>query len=118
MTWSIIRHSVVRSALLAFIVTNKVFSAQYIIWLLPFAPLLRPRQAGLAAAVFVLTLIIFPFDYADLLAMRVVPVLLLNLRNVLAVALLSWLLVEYLPAPVRCRWSGVIGIRGDRRSQP
>lgn len=104
-------------ALLAFIVTNKVFSAQYIIWLLPFAPLLRPRQAGLAAAVFVLTLIIFPFDYTDLLAMRVVPVLLLNLRNVLAVALLSWLLVEHLPAPVGCWWAGAIAIRRGRRSQ-
>ena len=51
--------------------------------LLPFAPLLRPRQAGIMLAIFVLTITLFPFNYDDLLAMRMLPVLLLNLRNLL-----------------------------------
>jgi len=89
------------AALLAFIVTNKVFSPQYIIWLLPFAPLLRPRQAGVMLAIYALTITLFPFKYDALLAMQLLPVLLLNLRNLLTVALLVWLLIER--APVRLR---------------
>jgi predicted membrane-bound dolichyl-phosphate-mannose-protein mannosyltransferase len=89
------------AALLAFIATNKIFSPQYIVWLLPFAPLLRLRQAVLLLAIWTITIIIFPFAYEDLLAMRPAPVLLLNLRNILVIILLLWLLVEYLPTSVR-----------------
>ncbi|HJZ48099.1 MAG TPA: glycosyltransferase 87 family protein [Roseiflexaceae bacterium] len=89
------------AALLAFIVTNKVFSPQYIIWLLPFAPLLRPRQAGALLAICALTIILFPFKYDELLAMQVLPVLLLNLRNLLAVVLLLWLLIDRAPVSLR-----------------
>lgn len=88
-------------ALLAFIVTNKVFSAQYIIWLLPFVPLLRPRQIVALTILCGLTIVIFPFLYADLLALQVALVVLLNLRNALMVAVMCWLLAERLPAPVR-----------------
>ncbi|HEU5102798.1 MAG TPA: glycosyltransferase 87 family protein [Roseiflexaceae bacterium] len=86
------------AGLLAFIVTNKVFSPQYIIWLLPFAPLLRARQAATLLAIFALTIALFPFDYDNLLAMQLGPVLLLNLRNLLALALLIWLLVDRAPS--------------------
>lgn len=89
------------AALLAFIVTNKVFSAQYIVWLLPFAPLLRPRKIAVLAAICALTIAIFPFDYADLLAMQAGAIVLLNLRNALTLALLGWLLFEHLPERVR-----------------
>jgi uncharacterized membrane protein len=90
------------AALLAFVATNKVFSPQYIVWLLPFAALLRRPQAGMMLVICVLTIGIFPFDYAQLLDMRPIPVLLLNLRNALVVALLLWLLAERLPfAPRR-----------------
>jgi uncharacterized membrane protein len=92
------------AALLAFIITNKVFSPQYIIWLLPFAPLLRARQAATLLAISALTIALFPFDYDHLLAMQIWPVLLLNLRNLLALTLLIWLLT-------RCPTNSAFGLR-------
>lgn len=88
-------------ALLAFIATNKVFSPQYAVWLLPFAPLLRLRQVVLLLVIWTITIAIFPFTYEDLLALRPVAVLLLNLRNSLVFVLLLWLLGKYLPTSVR-----------------
>jgi uncharacterized membrane protein len=102
------------AALLAFIVTNKVFSPQYIIWLLPFAPLLRPRQAGVLLAIYALTITLFPFEYDDLLSMRMLPVLLLNLRNLLAAALLLWLVIDSAPASRRA----ALAAPSHRASQP
>jgi hypothetical protein len=93
---SLVAYSV--AALLAFIITNKVFSPQYVIWLLPFAPLLRLRQASALLAICALTIVLFPFNYEHLLGMELLPVLLLNLRNLLTVALLSWLLVDRAPS--------------------
>jgi len=89
------------AALLAFIATNKVFSPQYIIWLVPFAPLLRPRQTLLFLVIVVLTITVFPFDYNELLAMQELPVILLNLRNLFVIVLLGWLVIEHAPASVR-----------------
>jgi uncharacterized membrane protein len=86
------------AALLAFIATNKVFSPQYIIWLLPFAPLLRLRQTLVFLVIVVLTITLFPFDYNQLLAMQKLPVVLLNLRNLLVLVLLGWLVIERAPA--------------------
>jgi uncharacterized membrane protein len=96
---SLIAYSV--AVLLAFIVTNKVFSPQYLIWLLPFAPLLRLRQASALLAICALTIGLFPFEYDHLLGMELLPVLLLNLRNLLVVALLIWLLVDHAPSSRR-----------------
>ena len=83
-------------ALLTFIVAGKVFSPQYIIWLLPFAPLLRPRQVGLLIAISTISIVIYPFLYDELIAMQTFPVMLLNLRNSLVGILLFWLVVERL----------------------
>ena len=85
------------AALLTFMVTSKVFSPQYIIWLLPFAPLLRPRQFWLMVAIFAMTIGIFPAAYSHLLGMQVPSVLLLNLRNFSILALLLWLLIKPQP---------------------
>jgi len=100
---SLVAYSV--AALLAFIITNKVFSPQYVIWLLPFAPLLRLRQASALLAICALTIVLFPFNYDHLLGMELLPVLLLNLRNLLTVALLGWLLVDRAPAS----WGAALG---------
>ena len=89
------------AALLAFIVTNKVFSPQYMAWLLPFAPLLRPRQMMMFLAILVMTVIIFPFTYNQLIALQKLPVILLNLRNLLSVLLLAWVVIDRAPASLR-----------------
>lgn len=82
------------AALLAFIVTNKVLSPQYLIWLLPFAPLLRARYTIVVCIICALTFLLFPFRYGDLLDLQTVPILLLNLRNMALAALLIGLLFE------------------------
>lgn len=89
------------AVLLAFVATNKVFSPQYIIWLLPFAPLLRLRQALLVLAIAAITIFLFPYHYNELMAMQRLPVVLLNLRNLLVALLLGWLLIERAPASAR-----------------
>jgi hypothetical protein len=89
------------AALLAFIATNKVFSPQYIIWLLPFAPLLRPRQGLFVLAIAAITIFLFPYNYNELMAMQRLPVVLLNLRNLFVALLLGWLLIERAPASAR-----------------
>jgi uncharacterized membrane protein len=86
------------SMLLVFIVSGKVFSPQYIGWLLPFAPFLRRQQIVLVAIIFVMTIAIYPFNYDNLLALKTSPILLLNLRNFLMIGLLFWLVIERLSA--------------------
>lgn len=86
------------AALLVFIATNKVFSPQYIIWLLPFVPLLRSRQVGIAVAAFLATIALFPYDYANLLALHDGPVLVLNMRNLLVAGLLVTLVARRRPS--------------------
>jgi hypothetical protein len=86
--------------LLAFILTNKVFSPQYLLWLGPLVaaaygvqPTLRqPAFALLFAAA--LSQAIFPHLYDQLRALQPLPVFLLNLRNLTLVAILGWLLVR------------------------
>lgn len=81
------------AVLLIFIATNKVFSAQYMIWLLPFAPLLRLRQQGLFMVICAITIVLYPFLYDQLSAIDTIPILLLNLRNVLIITLIFWLIL-------------------------
>lgn len=82
------------AVLLVFMTTNKVLSPQYMIWVLPFAPLLRPAQRGLVAVMLACTMLLFPFWYNDLLAFQALPIMVLNVRNVLAIGLIFWLLLE------------------------
>ena len=86
--------ALVCAALLLFITTSKVFSPQYLVWLLPFAPLLRPRQIALFAGICTATVAIFPFGYDALLALERWAVLLLNARNAATVLLLVWLVMD------------------------
>jgi len=92
---------------LAFIVTNKVGSPQYMTWLVPplvlAAVLNRWRWAGPAAVVlFVsgLTQLVYPVLYDALLAAEITPVVVLTLRNAALVALFAWMCVRLVRVPV------------------
>ncbi len=87
------------AALLAFILANKVFSPQYLIWLLPFAPLLPRRERDLFMAATVLTITIFPMLFNSQLSLDAFGALLLDTRNLLLLWLLIRLLRPAKPAP-------------------
>lgn len=76
--------------ILLLLVTNKVFSVQYIVWLLPLAALLSRGQFWLAALIGALSVGIHPLFYKQLIAQDGAIVWLLNVRNGLVVALLAW----------------------------
>ena len=89
------------AAVMVLLVTSKVFSIQYVVWLLPFAVLLSRWRFWLAAAVVALTMPIHPFLFAGLIAQEPVPILILNLRNALLVALTVWVVVDVWRAGTR-----------------
>lgn len=82
------------ASVLMLLVTSKVYSIQYIVWLLPFMAFLRGRVFWLAAAIAALTMPIHPLLYAQLVRQEALPVLLLNLRNGLLVVLTLWFLAD------------------------
>jgi len=85
--------------LTAFIVAGKVFSPQYLIWLMPLIPLLPGRSGRAAIGVFLcallLTQLLFPYAYDALLDRQTIGIALLTARNALMLALIG-LLVESL----------------------
>ncbi len=80
------------AALLVLVLTNKVFSIQYVVWLVPFAALLPGQKFWLAAVAVALTIPIHPVLYEALKEQEALPILVLNLRNALLTALLGWML--------------------------
>lgn len=82
------------ASLLVFILANKVFSPQYLAWLLPFVPFAARGRRALAIAVFALTIVLFPYNFDHLVQMQISAVLLLNVRNLLALALAVWLVLD------------------------
>ncbi len=97
--------SVVAATIGALLVTNKVFSVQYVVWLLPFAALLPRRQFWLFALIAALSVGIHPLLYELLIRQLPGPVLLLNARNALLLLLLGrlvwslWPRTETTPGP-------------------
>lgn len=89
------------AAVLIGIATNKVFSIQYVVWLLPFAALLSWRLFAIAILVFGLTMPIHPLLYGQLEHQEALPVVLLNLRNGLLLLLLAGVLLALRTSPAR-----------------
>lgn len=86
--------TILLNVLLVFILTGKVFSPQYIIWLLPFGTFLKARYLPLLFSVLFLTLVDFPFLFDSLTLLELVPVLIVNLRNLAAVLLMVGLIID------------------------
>jgi Glycosyltransferase family 87 len=85
------------AAVLAFVITGKVLSPQYLIWLFPFLAALDGRTGRLARRIFLLgcltTAMLYPGPgFVMVLDHQAGAILLLNLRNVLLVWLLAVLL--------------------------
>jgi len=85
------------AAVCAFIAFSKVFSPQFMIWLIPLVPLVRGRRGGLASGVLALALVLtqmwFPFNYWDLVAFDAYPSSLVFVRDLVMLGLLAALLV-------------------------
>jgi len=75
------------ASLLLLLATSKVLSIQYVVWLVPFAALLGGWRFWLAAALVALTMPIHPILYGRLVDLEALPILVLNLRNALLIAL-------------------------------
>jgi uncharacterized membrane protein len=75
------------AAVMVLLVTSKVFSIQYVVWLLPFAVLLSRWRFLLAATIVALTMPIHPFLFAGLIAQEPLPIAILNVRNLLLLVL-------------------------------
>lgn len=92
--------------LLAFILTNRVLSPQYLIWIAPpllaLAALERAFRApcALFLACALLSQLIFPRGYPVLKAFHPLAIGLLNLRN-LGLLALAWLVIRQVPAAPR-----------------
>jgi len=80
------------ASVLVLLATSKVFSIQYVVWLVPFAALLRGGKFWLALAVVALTMPIHPLLYGELVRQAALPILILNLRNGLFLVLTAWVL--------------------------
>ncbi len=100
------------AAIVVFMVTNKVFSPQYLVWLYPVFPLVsgrfRPAIWVIYITISCLTWYIYPLHYYDLVDTRQVSVDALILRNTLLVFLAFLLLGEQAPGTKTVKEPAVI----------
>jgi uncharacterized membrane protein len=86
--------AIASASILVLLVTSKVLSIQYVVWLVPFAALLPRWQFRLGAVVVALTMPIHPLLFGGLVAQDALPILVLNVRNALLVALTAWVIAD------------------------
>lgn len=76
-------------SIVVFMLTNKVFSAQYLVWLCPLLPLVVGERgyplAGLFIAAAVFTQYVYPYDYGGFERGEALPVFALFFRNILLI---------------------------------
>jgi len=81
--------------IIVLLMTSKVMSTQFIVWLLPFVPLVSGRARHLAWPVFIaacfLTWHIYPLHYYDLYNLHIPSMQALFLRNIILVLMAFWL---------------------------
>ena len=87
------------ASVLVLLVTSKVFSIQYVVWIVPFAALLPRRQFWLAAAVGRADDADPPAAVRELVKQEALPILILNLRNGLLLVLLTLVLRDLAGKP-------------------
>ena len=81
--------------LVILLLTNKVFSTQFVVWLLPFIPLVSGRIRHVVWPPFIvagfLTWYIYPLHYWDIRDLHVPPMQALFIRNIILVVMAFWL---------------------------
>jgi hypothetical protein len=82
------------AVVIALIVSSKVFSAQYIVWVLPLVPFLPGRLPWLALVIAGLSTFIYPLAYEQLWHLDPWMSAVLNVRNGLLVVFLAWLTTD------------------------
>jgi uncharacterized membrane protein len=75
--------------IIGFLVSSKVFSIQYMIWICPLLPLLNFRRGTLIFILFLIvgifTLYVYPFNYTPFARFENLPVLIMACRNLLLI---------------------------------
>jgi hypothetical protein len=79
------------AAILVAMLSYRLLSPQYMVWLLPFAALLRTHRAMLVLAASALTLFVYPFGYESLANLQPEGIAALVLRNAMLAGLFMWL---------------------------
>ena len=83
------------AVVLAFVLTNRALSPQHVFWVLPFAVVWRPALRWWLLLAIMLTLVVFPIAYGSLVAQEPLAVIILNMRNLVLVALAVLLLARF-----------------------
>ena len=81
------------ATILLVMLANKVLSPQYLVWLLPFGALLPRWQSMWMLGTCVLTTLIYPLNFSSLVGLDPLMIAILNVRNVMLVALFVWLVL-------------------------
>ena len=105
----LIRYVVI--SVLAFLLFNKVFSAQYMAWFCPLIPLLNIRYQNLNIVLLliagVFTTYIYPFNYVEFEYFENLPVLMMAHRNLLLIIVFALVLLGIKPREKNAIASGI-----------
>jgi hypothetical protein len=88
-------------AVLAFLLFNKVFSAQYMVWICPLIPILNIRYKNLVSVLLLIagafTIYIYPFNYIEFEYFENFPVFIMARRNLLMIIVFILIFVARKP---------------------